>query len=612
MSTFQNPAQFADPTLTNPDPFVLSYLGAYYCYSTDEDGVRVSSSPDLVHWEYHGFAFTDSDRRAFWAPCVVYRNGTFYMYVSDRPAGVEDNHEQRLRVATASHPLGPFTSQRRLRDDRFAIDADVVVAEDGSPLMFYASNEFTGLSLDRPGTAIVVDRMTDLTHLAGDPHPVVVPTLEQEVFAEDRFGDGRDWHTIEGAAFFTHRDHAYLTYSGNAYLRPDYFIGYARAPLGPSFDQLAWQKMPGERTFAPLMYRTDEVEGTGHNSVIQAPNLVDWWIVYHGRNLAEERLEGVEQRQMRLDRLHFDGDKLWTEGPSANPVAAPSPAGIQWSQPVQLPPARLAEEIFAEAVGPYVSEFWVRAEPGDSGARFALVPIRHGDLDQLAFWFDAGAQTVTARQLTNGIWTDLDCAHLTDFDFAAWQPLQVERGLAEVVLRRGHQVLLRVPHAAGLDPAGVAVLGQFTRVEVGSARLTEHFDWHPSQGGALAAAVRADQPLAVTSTGYSTGQTAGLWAERADLTLIASPAHHQWAVTMDLWLPAPDSTVRVEGTATGSPLLVTAKSGAKQTVRLTAAAGDQVRLHLERASLTGLTRTQITQSESTTTASPRKGEPNEE
>jgi len=45
------------------------------------------------------------------------------------------------------------------------------------------------------------------------------------------------------------------------------------------------------------------VEGTGHNSVVKAPNNVDDWVVYHGRNVNKIFDESMEQRQMRMDPL---------------------------------------------------------------------------------------------------------------------------------------------------------------------------------------------------------------------------------------------------------------------------------------------------------------------
>lgn len=85
-STFCNPVPFSDGKRhTNPDPFVLRWCGLYYCYATDEAGVKISVSEDLVHWQDKGYAIQQQGHRNFWAPAVLYDNGIFYLYYSHEP-----------------------------------------------------------------------------------------------------------------------------------------------------------------------------------------------------------------------------------------------------------------------------------------------------------------------------------------------------------------------------------------------------------------------------------------------------------------------------------------------------------------------------------------------
>lgn len=59
---FCNPVPFSDGARhTNPDPFILRWCGRYYCYATDEWGVKVSTSMDLVHWEDRGYALREEE-----------------------------------------------------------------------------------------------------------------------------------------------------------------------------------------------------------------------------------------------------------------------------------------------------------------------------------------------------------------------------------------------------------------------------------------------------------------------------------------------------------------------------------------------------------------------
>lgn len=77
----------------------MRWCGIYYCYATDSDGVKVSISEDLVHWEYKGYAIKEPDKRDYWAPSVFYWNGVFYMYYSNLDREEEDGHKQWLKLA---------------------------------------------------------------------------------------------------------------------------------------------------------------------------------------------------------------------------------------------------------------------------------------------------------------------------------------------------------------------------------------------------------------------------------------------------------------------------------------------------------------------------------
>lgn len=63
----------------------------------------------------------------------------------------------------------------------------------------------------------------------GKPVTMLTPTLDEDIYMRDRYKKGENWHTIEGAFYFKEGDWQYLMYSGNCYLQPTYYIGYARA-----------------------------------------------------------------------------------------------------------------------------------------------------------------------------------------------------------------------------------------------------------------------------------------------------------------------------------------------------------------------------------------------
>ncbi|CAI6087297.1 glycoside hydrolase family 43 protein [Cohnella sp. JJ-181] len=318
-----------------PDPYVLKFNGAYYCYPTGRDGVPVLYSTDLVHWENKGLALTQPEK-GYWAPCVVYHNGRFYMYYS---SGSPPDHFQWMKVAVSANPIGPFEPVRTLFE-HFSIDAHVVADGDGSWYLYYSVDNYAGAADERPGTVILVDRLLDMTTPAGRPALVVGPTLDEEISSPDRFGDGRHWHTIEGAFYLRRGDTRYLMYSGNSFEREHYFVGYATARGDGAIGELAWSKWPADDEYAPLLRRRGSVEGTGHHSVATAPNLADSWMVYHGREampgaadaIGAEAAAGGEQeerRQLRIDPLLWQGERLWVPGPTDDAQDAPGLPGFR-------------------------------------------------------------------------------------------------------------------------------------------------------------------------------------------------------------------------------------------------------------------------------------------
>lgn len=365
--TFQNPVQYIDRKQhTNPDPHVIKWCGKYYCYSSGEQGVRVSVSEDLTLWEYQGYAISEPSNQNYWAPSVLYRNGLFYMYYSNELAGEKELHREFLKLAVSDAPLGPFIYQKTFFD-KFSIDAHPV--EWGSEVyLFYSTNDITGNADEYAGTCILVDRLVTMDTFAGSPAVVVTPSLSEEIFAKNRFGDGRDWYTIEGACFVEKHDKCYLLYSANAYVTETYFVGYAVADKKANFLDMQWEKYPDMNTFHPLLRRNSVVEGTGHNTVVKAPNLVDDWIIYHGRDASVPIIDGTEQRVMRMDPLFCDGECMITNGPSSEYQDAP-----------RLPELKIEYQqsqnpwLECDTNDCYIAEASIKPQSNSDGARYGVL-----------------------------------------------------------------------------------------------------------------------------------------------------------------------------------------------------------------------------------------------
>lgn len=264
------------------DPYIISYGNKYYIYATGTNGVQCYVSDKINgEWEYSGLVLETKGEKEFWAPCVYEENGTFYMYYSSVKDTSDDPHDEQIKLAVSASPIGPFTYIKTLLP-AFSIDPHVVRNENGL-FMFYSVNNYTA---NRAGTYIVVQRMSSPTEMEGVAVPVVVPTIDEEIFMRDRFKEGQHWHTLEGAFYFSENGSHYLIYSGNCWESPYYFLGYAKADTDETdLTKIKFKKMPSADTYAPIISANGFESGTGHNSVIKING--QYYVVYHGRDIDE-------------------------------------------------------------------------------------------------------------------------------------------------------------------------------------------------------------------------------------------------------------------------------------------------------------------------------------
>lgn len=293
--------------MSQGDPYIFMAEGKYYLYATGIEGVETYVSDKLLSgWKYLGRTLVERGMKEYWAPCVIEREGTYYMYYSAMPEQSDDVHEQAVRVATSSSPAGPFTYKKTILAP-FSIDPHVIKSGKDH-YIFYSVNDY---GAERAGTYIVADRLVDMFTVEGAPMSMVVPTLDEEIFMYDRFRKGQNWHTIEGAFYFRRGDDHYITYSGNCYQNEKYFLGYAYAH-GHEDDprKLHFEKQPSKDVYAPLLCRNSYEEGTGHNSVLEEDG--KYYIIYHARDYSADK-SLPDCRTARICPLTVDGKILKAE-----------------------------------------------------------------------------------------------------------------------------------------------------------------------------------------------------------------------------------------------------------------------------------------------------------
>ncbi|MCR5484568.1 MAG: glycoside hydrolase family 43 protein [Clostridiales bacterium] len=289
--TYCNPVHTA-----SPDPYVLYEDGVYYLYSTNapSDGFYADVSTDLVHWKRHGKIVADKKdlygERGFWAPEVYRVNGKYYMLYTA---------EERLAVATADSPLGPF----KKAGDGFlipehSIDGSFFFDESGKIYMYYAHATAKGECL------YVTEMEPDLLHCKdGTKKQLSVP-------------EGWEEYINEGPTVLKHNGTYYLTYSGQDYRSANYGVGcmISSSPTGP---------FTRDKT-NPILQSNTASPGCGHHCFASSPDGSEMFIVYH-RHLSSD---AVHPRSLCIDRVQFvksesGADRLVIGGPTSTPQPMP-------------------------------------------------------------------------------------------------------------------------------------------------------------------------------------------------------------------------------------------------------------------------------------------------
>jgi GH43 family beta-xylosidase len=264
------------------DPFILKFNGVYYLYTStvdDKPGVKVWSSEDLVHWEYRGLCATEPVTKGAYAPEVVYWNGDFYMYTAllrDEPGTTQRGH----RVLKSSSPTGPFTAQTGNKVN--GIDGDVFIDDDGQWYFYSTGNG----NID--------------VRLMSDPYT---------------FGEKLNTGAVmngwtEGPTVIKRNGKYYMTYTGNHVWSDAYRVDYA------SSSSPVTGYVPATSQNPILLDAEGDHVGLGHNSIVRGPDLDSDYMVYHSH--------AKPGRNLNLDRIVWNGDKMLVLGPTTSEQPDPS------------------------------------------------------------------------------------------------------------------------------------------------------------------------------------------------------------------------------------------------------------------------------------------------
>lgn len=266
------------------DPNISVFGDTFWMYPTTDGFASWSgtqfhafSSTDLVHWTDHGVILdlgpdvTWADDSA-WAPTIAARDGKYYFYFS---GGLSSgNTAKQLGVAVADSPAGPF---------RDAL---------GKPLV--ASGSYSGQMID---SAVFTDDDGKSYLYWGNGNSYQVPLNDDMVsFDPAKVKTYHPANYNEGSFVIKRNGTYYFMWSENDTRSADYRVAYATgdSPVGPWSDRVG------------VILAKDAalgILGTGHHSVVRAPNSDDWYIAYH--RFAIPGGDGTH-RETTVDRLTFD------------------------------------------------------------------------------------------------------------------------------------------------------------------------------------------------------------------------------------------------------------------------------------------------------------------
>lgn len=566
---------------THPDPYVLAFKGEYYAYATAHRGVSVLHSRDLTRWTSRGYALA-SPETSYWAPCVCYHHGKFYMYYS---SGDTADHFQRLKVAVSDSPLGPFAYEKTLYD-YFSIDAHVVKDEDGTLYLIYSVDNYAGTDPERPGTVVLIDRLLDPFTPEGKPRLVVGPTLDEEVSGPNRFGDGRDWHTLEGGFYLKRDGRHYVMYSGNSFEREHYFVGTAMDASARTIGECDFAKVPSAYEYAPLLRKNERVEGPGHHSVAVAPNLVEHWVVYHGRDVDGKSGEG-ERRRMRMDPLHWAGERMWIPGPTWTERDAPAlPAFRELGDgPAGEPdPARweIASGEWEVRDGELTGsghlrmkpewrdvrfEGWQRCSGQMSGCRCGVRIEEQDGESSVQVVVDAGRRELIVLEKQGELeaaaaWIALP----TGFDPFAWHRISLDKfGAALSVSLDGCPVY---QGRVSFDSCRLGLVTRHSRASFGGIAATRHFETRFRSLADTGGRFRANAPVAVGESGAIVRGRAGSPFELRAVPLWPGAGAAQWDWSLRLQAPGGEAGLRWEAASGGATTELVARTEADGRARV--------------------------------------------
>ena len=261
------------------DASIILVDDTFYCYATTDGygrGLETSGPPtvwksaDFVHWSFEGNYFPSAAEQKYWAPSkAIAANGKWYIYPTINGhmyAAEADSPEGPFRLVRGDDKFVlPYSEESTLLQgaDRYGIDTEVFIDDDGRAYVFWGGRKVARLAPDM----VTLDSITTLT------------TRRKEY--------------SEGPIFFKRDGIYYYLYTIGGDERYEYYYMMSRvSPFGP-------YEVPADDLVSTTDIATG-VFGPGHGCVFNVGDDYYFAFLEFGRNSTN--------RQTYVNRLEFNDD----------------------------------------------------------------------------------------------------------------------------------------------------------------------------------------------------------------------------------------------------------------------------------------------------------------
>lgn len=272
---------------------------------------------DLTNWTYHGVCYTATDGSILYAPDVVQKGDTFYLYAAEGCGS-------RIMVASSKNPAGPFENPHLTK---LGFDPGILVDDDGRVYAFWGF--CSAFCAELEDDMCTIKEGTFRSHPIGHtPDPWNEKNNESGVDLADAFFEASSPRKIDGK---------YVYVYSKRYTTPVAELGVYDACNG--FLSYKWSDSPldGYRDGGDISFNGGEIvrlpDGTGQQTYRWGNNhggLVEingqWYIFYHRHTGTDEfsrqgMIEPVDIAVGKDGRIYI-GDITYVNGEpvSSKPV----------------------------------------------------------------------------------------------------------------------------------------------------------------------------------------------------------------------------------------------------------------------------------------------------